>query len=65
MKSKSYIVTRENQFSSKKAIRTAAAMAPIEQKLEKLVQLQKLSSDLARQTGREGKAPWPVRPTSL
>lgn len=63
MKSKSYIVTRENQFGSKKVIRTAAAMAPIEQKLEKLVQLQKLSSELAQQTGRKGKTPWPVRST--
>jgi hypothetical protein len=36
-------------------------MAPIEQKLEKLVQLQRLSCELAQQTGRQGKKPWPVR----
>jgi hypothetical protein len=61
MNSQRFIVTRENQFSSKKANRTASAMAPIEQKLEKLVQLQRLSCELAQQTGRQGKKPWPVR----
>lgn len=61
MSSQRRLVSREDQFRSKKAGRAAAASASFEEKIEKLVQLQKISSEIARQTGRKGKEPWPIQ----
>lgn len=52
---------REEQFRSKREVRAAAARAPIEVKLEKLLQLQKITSEIAQQMGRGAKTPWQIQ----
>jgi hypothetical protein len=55
------LVSSQDQFRSKEAARRAAAEAPIEEKIAKLLQLQKINSELARQNGRPFKQPWDIR----
>jgi hypothetical protein len=55
------LVSPEDQFRSKEAGRRAAAAAPFEEKIAKLIQLQKINSELARQAGRPAKQPWNVQ----
>jgi hypothetical protein len=61
MNSHRHLVSHEDQFRSKELGRRMAAAAPIEEKIAKLVQLQKISSELARQTGRPAKEPWQIQ----
>lgn len=50
----------ENQFESKKSARIAAANASIEKKYERLVALQQIAFELAKQKGIPCKKPWPM-----
>ncbi len=52
------LVSREDQFRAKMAGRRAAAAAPIEEKIARLIELQKINSELARKSGRPAKQPW-------
>jgi hypothetical protein len=61
MNSQRHLISREDQFRSKELGRRIAAEAPIEEKIAKLVQLQKISSELARQAGRPVKEPWQIQ----
>lgn len=61
MSSDHHFISQEDQFRFKKAARIAAAKAPFEEKVEKLIQLQKISSELARQAGRLPKEPWRIQ----
>lgn len=54
------IITRENQFEGKKALRKAAASLSFEEKYERLVAMQKIAFQLALQKGTEAKKPWPI-----
>ncbi|MBX3077024.1 hypothetical protein KF707_09565 [Candidatus Obscuribacterales bacterium] len=51
----------EHRFESKRLARAAAANAPVEEKFEKLLELQRISYELAKQAGRPSKEPWTVR----
>ena len=48
-------------LESKRLARAAAANAPVEEKFEKLLELQRISYELAKQAGRPSKEPWTVR----
>jgi hypothetical protein len=61
MRSKNHLVSRDKQFGSKKASRSAAANSTFEEKVEKLLQLQQMSFEIANQTGRVGKKPWQIQ----
>jgi len=64
MDNQRHLVSREDQFRSKEAGRRNAAAASIEEKVAKLLQLQKISSELARQMGRPAKEPWQIQISS-
>jgi hypothetical protein len=59
--SEEHLVSRQDQFRIKEAGRRAAAQAPFEEKFAKLIELQKINYELARQTGRPAKPPWNIR----
>ncbi len=47
-------------FRKREARRAELAAKSVEEKLETLIKLQKLTSELARQAGREYKEPWNI-----
>jgi len=55
------LVSRQDLFRAKEAGRRAAAAAPFEEKVAKLVQLQRMNSELAQQDGRPAKKPWNIQ----
>lgn len=61
MDENSHLTNRDDQFRSKRAARQAAANAPYEEKFDKLLQLQKINSELARNAGRPVQEPWNVK----
>ncbi len=61
MESQRHLVSREDQFRSKEAGRRLAAAASFEEKVAKLIELQKISSELARQAGRPAREPWHIQ----
>lgn len=58
------IISRESQFDNKASARKAAAGASIEKKYERLVALQQIAFELAKQKGTPAKKPWPMPPKS-
>lgn len=64
MNTPKHLVSREDLFRSKEVSRRIAAAAPFEEKVAKLIQLQKISSQLARENGRPAKEPWNIQISS-
>jgi hypothetical protein len=54
------IKSYDDLLREKKSHRRAMAAKPVEEKLETLIQLQRISSTLARQAGRPYQEPWNI-----
>ncbi len=55
--------TQEELFRQKADARRKSAARTVEEKIETLVKLQKLTSEIARSTGRSYKEPWNIKPS--
>ncbi len=55
------LVSLDELLQSKEARRHELASLPVEEKVTILVQLQRISSDIARQSGREAQEPWDIK----
>jgi hypothetical protein len=53
-------VSLQGQFQAKQVSRRAAAAAPFEEKVARLIELQKINYELARNSGRMAKRPCPI-----
>ncbi|CAN5406335.1 hypothetical protein BH10CYA1_BH10CYA1_01000 [soil metagenome] len=54
--------TSEELFRQKADARRESAARTVEEKIETLVKLQKLTKDVARAAGRSYKEPWNIKP---
>ncbi|MBU6454727.1 MAG: hypothetical protein KGS72_23365 [Cyanobacteria bacterium REEB67] len=60
MTNKRKVISRDDQFRSKKAGRAFAASSTFEEKVEKLIELQRLGYAIASQDGRKSTKPWQI-----
>jgi len=51
----------DDLFRAKERNRSTLASCPIEQKIAKLLQLQKIACEIARSTGRSSQQPWNIK----
>lgn len=54
-------VSLEQLLQTKESRRHELAALPVEEKVTILVQLQRISTDIARQSGRESQEPWDIK----
>jgi hypothetical protein len=64
MSNEDHLISHEGQFRFKEEGRRMAATATFEEKVVKLIQLQKISSELARQAGLPVRQPWNIQLSS-
>jgi|JI9StandDraft_1071089.scaffolds.fasta_scaffold05597_2 hypothetical protein len=60
MSNEQTLVKADELHSSKKARRVELAQLPVEKKVEILIKLQQLTSEVARQAGRPYRNPWAI-----